>query len=131
MIYRIKYLFSDLILFIKSKYQLLKYGYEFRDCWSLDYSAATWLVPRLKHLKKTKYGIPLFCYKNHQNHTKVDDRAAIKKWNNILDEMIFAFEFTSHEEDNWKLNDKKYKELSKRALNGRLLFARYFCHLWD
>lgn len=157
--FRLRNLYFNTILFFKSKYQLFRYGFEFRDCWSLDYSTARYLVPRLEHLKKTKHGCPIFCYKdlNKEFFTEEDDKEAIENWGTILDKMIFGFEFILNQDKyetacypkdyNWGFDiskdgnltpkDKRkpdyteYKELEKRALEGRILFAQHFESLWN
>ena len=135
--------FYDVRLFIKSKYQLLRYGYEFRDCWSLDYSLARWILPRLKHLRKNLNGHPM--------------ELTFEQWEEILDKIIFSFEYVLN-------NDKYYDECypkdfvhgfdmdkngyliwkdsrrpdfsvldkyEKRYDEGILLFSKFFRSLWD
>jgi hypothetical protein len=147
--------YYDIKLFFKSKYQLLRYGFEFRDTWSLDYSCAKWLVPRLKHLRDNLHSTPI---KPDGKMTETGPEAyTIEEWQKILDEMIFGFEFVLNKDkyldecypadfdfdfktdekgyikwnDNRKPDFTKYNELSKKAEEGRVLFARNFESLWD
>lgn len=49
-----------------------------------------------------------------------------EQWTEYVDEMIWAFEFYSNEDDyNW--SDDKIQE---RATRGTELYGKYFAHLW-
>ena len=141
---KLKWKFYDIRLFIKSKYQLLRYGFEFRDCWSLDYSLSKWILPRLKHFRKNLIGHP-------------EELGSIEDWQKKIDEMIWGFEFISKQDDyinecfpfDYDFNfdtdkdgylickDKrkpdytKYDEKYKRYQNSMILFAKYLDHLWN
>lgn len=143
LINKLKWKFYDIRLFIKSKYQLLRYGFEFKECWNFDYSLAKWTVPRLKHLRKNLNGHPI--------------ELTLEQWEEILDKIIFSFEYILNEdkyhdecypkdfvygfdrgEDGsliWKDKRKpdytileKYEE---QYNEGMKLFAQFFRNLWD
>ena len=79
-----------------------------------------------------------------------------EEWENVLDELIWTFEYLVDEErfnpfphylgdTEWLLNKgktpeqkqsfdewmKKHNELHERKQKGLELFAKYYCHLWD
>ena len=61
--YNISYYYSfrwvkPLYKTIKRKILILKYGFDTSDTWSLDYSLAKWIYPRLIHFKETTNSHP-------------------------------------------------------------------------
>jgi hypothetical protein len=123
-----------------------------KECWSLDISLATVILPKLLYFKNwvDRYGVP---------SDFIDD---VEGWNEVLDEMVWSFTYVSQDypsramdyiEDveynsykDTKLgyinviysNKDKYKEeLEKdkinnaRAQRGLALFAKYFTELWN
>lgn len=78
------------------------YGFDERETWSLDFSLGVWLYPRLCFFKEQGQGYPC--------------GLTLKKWNNILDDMIDGFKEVATKElferDNDKI-EKAYKLLSK------------------
>ena len=75
------------------------------DIWSMDYTLAHIILPMLKELKKTKHGAPnVDCsdvplslkptlYQISQyNEDGTTDPNFFKRWDWVMDEMIFAFE---------------------------------------
>lgn len=105
------------------------------DTWSMDHTLAPIILPMLKQLKETSHGYP-------GNLTE-------DKWNNILDEMIWAFE--QKMKDHWEgeyyrfeddpsatlgckivwQDDKGREAHQERMTNGFKLFGIYFENLWD
>ena len=80
------------------------------DTWSMDSTLAHVVLPMLKQLKSTQHGHPA--------------SMSEEEWDNILDEMIFAFEN--------KLKDSFLPDAnSERMTNGFRLFGKYFENLWD
>ena len=80
------------------------------DTWSMDSTLAHVVLPMLKQLKSTQHGHPA--------------SMSEEEWDNILDEMIFAFEN--------KLKDSFLPDAnSERMTNGFLLFGKHFENLWD
>ncbi len=54
-----------------------------------------------------------------------------EQWDEILDEMIFAFNWSLIEDDDKNMQDMKlWKANWKRADKGFKLFSKYFMHLW-
>jgi len=80
------------------------------DTWSMDYTLALIILPMLKQLKATKHGSPCVddedvpdylksCYAPRcEDENDLDDNF-FKRWDWILDEMIFAVE--SKKDDDW------------------------------
>ena len=80
------------------------------DTWSMDSTLAHVVLPMLKQLKSTQHGHPA--------------SMSEEEWDNILDEMIFAFE--NKLKDSFLPDDN-----SERMTNGFRLFGKYFENLWD
>lgn len=88
----------------------IKNGFDYRDTCSLDCSIAKYIIPRLKHLKKHKFGYPC--------------GLTDKKWSKILDKILFALE---------KIADNNYfydKKTDKKIAEGLELLGKYFRNLW-
>jgi hypothetical protein len=107
------------------------------DTWSMDCTLAMIIHPMLVQLKATQHGHP-------SNLTE-------QEWNEILDEMIWAFEQKCR--DNWQddyygdyVEDQKngpmvgsfkwidhegLKTHQERMSNGFRLFGEYYENLWD
>ena len=88
-------------------------GWSDDETWCLDHTLAKHIVPRLKRFKELNNGHP--------------GELTEKKWDKILDEMIWTFEFLEDE-------DKRYGDESaedwKRIDKGLKLFGKYYYHLW-
>lgn len=81
------------------------------DTWSMDHTLSNIIVPMLKQLKETKHGAPLVDDEDVPEELKstsapakkeeydIDDNH-FKRWDYVLDEMIFAHE--SKLNDNWQ-----------------------------
>lgn len=86
------------------------------DVWSMDNTLAHIILPMLKQLRKTKHGAPntdnegvparLRDKRKDKNHWETDNNH-FKRWDWILDEMIWAFE--------QKLTDWEHKYHSGKA----------------
>lgn len=98
---------------IKFIYQKLTRGWSDDETWSLDYSLAKLIAPRLKRFKQIICGHP---------HNMEE-----KEWHQDLDKMIAAFEFLGSE-DRWSfdLDQKKMLEVQE----GIDLFAKHYVGLW-
>lgn len=103
-------------------------GWDDRDIWSLDYTFAKWVVPRLKRLKDEKHGVP--CYFFPKSKDVWDDpdnkrfEAARIRYNKMLDEMIEGFELMANDAD---IDEPEVAEKVQRSL---LLFKKHFHTLW-
>lgn len=141
------------------------------DTWSMDHTLAYIITPMLIQLQKTKQGAPFVDDEDVPEELKSTsappkeneydtDANHFKRWDYVLDEMIWAFEqhtlddepnFWIEEpvgmyfepcEDNPKLTTMKYdkegkfdhdayKTYHERKANGFKLFGKYYTGLWD
>ena len=105
-----------------SPQQSIKVKIDKWDTWSMDHTLSHIILPMLIQLKATQHGHPA-------NLTE-------KGWNDILDEMIWAFE--QKYRDDW-MRDYDYNKWDsdgatahqKRMTNGFKLFGKYYENLWD
>ena len=141
--------------FIKNQYQKLRYGSCHSYVFSLNTHIAKTILPHLKYYKKVgKVGIPTSMLPdgypfgnypdgpNDPNYEKVklaEDEAS-KRWDAILDDIIFAFEYTVNEDEMLPdiVDDKKnlpeyfakVDEFNARKKKGLAYFAEHYDSLW-
>ena len=134
------------------------------DTWSMDTTLSRIILPMLKQLQATKHGAPSvhdddvpLALKSTMAPPKKDewdtDDNYFRRWDYVLDEMIFAFEHLvddSWEEEFWsgehgtgktiteqmesstrKWNREGQKLVEDRINNGLRLFGKYYRALWD
>ena len=107
------------------------------DVWSLDYTLANIIHPALVRLKETKHGYPQLyedgmvtnAHWDRQLHfdfidEDVETNYLIKKWDNILDKMIYSFDCIK------KDNNLEIEDWDK-VQEGLDLFAEHYTSLWD
>ena len=99
------------------------------DTWSMDHTLAMIIHPMLVQLKATQHGHPA--------------SLTIEKWDEILDEMIWAFGHKSKEIDAIDMCAEKcanfadpvckacLDDTQKRLTNAFKLFGEYYENLWD
>lgn len=85
-------------------------GWDDSDTWSLDWTLAHWLLPRLKRFKELNDGFP---------HPFTEE-----EWDGVLDKMIKAFEIIVGAEC-WD-GDMDMNEVNE----GLDLFRKHFIDLW-
>jgi len=133
------------------------------DTWSMDHTLAYIIVPMLKQLHKTKHGAPMVDDEDvpdniksvsappKENDYDVDD-FHFKRWDWVMEEMIWAFEqkliddaeekfFDWSEVDRSlslenqfpqvKVDQEGLDAFHKRMHNGFRLFGKYYSGLWD
>lgn len=126
------------------------------DSWSADHTLSLVILPILKQLRDTKRGgpgtddadVPEELRRSSappvENEWDTDDNW-FKRWDWILNEMIFAFEQLSAEDweaqFHWVNGDYKkgkipfnadaYRAHAARIDNGTTLFGKYYRCLWD
>ena len=88
------------------------WGFCDADLWGLDITIAQFILPRLVRFREIGMGYPGILSE--------------KRWGNILDKIIAAFEILS--EDNYSLRGDKKSGIVKCGLK---LFAKWFEDLWD
>ena len=132
------------------------------DTWSMDCTLAEVILPMLKQLRDTKHGSPSVDDEDVPDDIKSTaaepkenkwdpDSNFHKRWDYVLNEMIWAFEQKVKEDDEeeffdhtdnkgmpWdkdyvgpKVNWKGLKAHQSRKTNGYRLFGKYYEGLWD
>jgi hypothetical protein len=108
------------------------------DTWSMDDTLAHIILPMLKQIKKEKHGSPFVddndvpdelkstsCTEDKDDTWRASDCNIHKRWDYVLDEMIWAFEYKLLEDDDYNI------EHNNRMANGFRLFGTYYQGLWD
>lgn len=123
------------------------------DTWSIDHTLSFIILPMLKQLKATKHGSPFTDDDDVPDDLKSTsapplenewdlDANHFKRWNWILDEMIWSFEqeldedadaeyFTKSDEHGMQYDKEGHVAWQKRKDNGFRLFGKYYQNLWD
>jgi len=140
------------------------------DTWSMDSTLTPIILPMLKQLKKDKHGAPHVDNKdvpaNLRDKRKVQpkngetDKNYFKRWDYVMDQMIWSFTELSKEDwaapfwsgkvdQKWvklpngnvevkegpkhtlKFNKKAHDKHWARIQNGLNLFGKYYTALWD
>lgn len=136
------------------------------DTWNMDHTLALIIVPMLKQLKETKHGAPnVDCIDVPQRlqakqleivryrENGETDPNFFKRWDYVLDEMIWAFEQIANDDNDGQFYDHSevdenerdinvrarqlkvdregLEEHHKRINNGTRLFGKYYRSLWD
>ncbi len=140
--WNIYYKISDLKSLIVSFFQKIRYGASDRECYDLNRKIAKFTLKKLLHFKKMeKYNFPPYIGENSE--TKGSEEA----WGEILDEMIFAFDYTcypfkynqmpetesgrlSRSPKEWEDYALREADLERRQSEGLKLFAKHFNSLW-
>lgn len=126
------------------------------DTWNMDATLALIIVPMLKQLKEQKQGAPnvdeedvpesLWANRDEIQHEGDIDSNWFKRWDYIIDEMIWSFEqctidwesqYYEYGDDPGdfglkitKSDDDGRKAHEKRMSNGFKLFGKYYRCLW-
>lgn len=88
-------------------------GFDDSETWSMDQTLSIHILPRLKRFKQVNNGTPYGLTE--------------EQWNEILDKMIYSFEFASNE-DKYFYSHKQWEY--DKFKEGIKLFAKYFSALW-
>lgn len=120
------------------------------DTWNSDHTIALIVHPMLVQLQKTKHGSPyvddadvpeelrLTNATPKENEWDIDDLHH-KRWDWVLNEMVFAFHCKLNDEweDKYcvpggeRFSNEAYLAEANRIQNGFVLFGKYFQNLWD
>jgi hypothetical protein len=121
------------------------------DTWGMDHTLAHIILPMLKQLHKTKHGAPWVddedvpeelrsisappLTQEEKNIGEVDS-FHYKRWDWVLEEMIWAFEqkVDENSDDRFYLDgfdQDGYRAWQKRKTNAFKLFGKYYENLWD
>jgi hypothetical protein len=118
------------------------------DTWNMDYTLAKIILPMLKQLKVTKHGspdvdnedVPINLRAPEEDVLKYKtlgetDPDFFKRWDWVLDEMIYAFDCKVNREEvymRFDIKDRRGMEKEQeRISNGFRLFGKYYESLWD
>lgn len=107
-----------------------KYHFYYEECWNLDSTMATFILPRLIHFRDVYSGTPGTFFKYDKKFNIVNEKQGNKKWNKTIDLMIEAF-YRIIFIDDLSLNEEDRKINSQYINLGLKLFAKYFQALWD
>jgi hypothetical protein len=108
----------------KHWYQRARYGYSYRDCWSIDWYLADIIPKMINQLKENLHGVPgEFITEDGE----VTDKE-VDKWESILDKIANTFKLEYEILESYRIMTKKEK---KSHDEGWKLFRKYFGHLWD
>jgi len=108
---------KDLFYAIKRKIKSVKYGFDISDTWSLDYSLAEWLYPRLMYLKDNTISYP--CDMEYKEWLEILDIIATK---------IGKYLFTIKNIEASLEDEKKAYSEYKEAMG---MVHKYLHDLWD
>ena len=114
------------------------------DTWSMDHTLALIILPMLKQLKATTHGAPAVEFQDvpeelHPVNPEEDsqngetDGNYFKRWDYVLDEMIYAFDCKANKDETYMRFDdlEEMKREQSRISNGFRLFGKYYENLWD
>lgn len=126
---------EDLRLWLLCKFQRAHRGWSYRDTWGFYDTLATIIIGGIKHLKKTKHGIPAsVCGKGNATDTDEGFARAEKRWDIILDSIIKTFETSKRiGNDNWLYQNSKNYDL-KFANKWRKIHKKWLAEdkfLWE
>lgn len=134
----------------KKKKRKIKIRIDKYDTWSMDHTLALIVLPMLKQLKETNHGSAQVDMEDvptemrSTNTEEWDDQSVFEfyneseviakhdihtRWNWVMDEMIFAFEFILDEDNRY--SHKFDQAVEDRVANGLKLFGKYYRGLWD
>lgn len=101
---------------------------EQKELYDLKYYISDYLAPRLKEFK-TKHDRGEFPtspdLSTDENKLSIEDSCAL--WSEILEEIIFPFDYLSEPDKYENMENEEIKMKMKRGLNS---FANYFEKLW-
>jgi hypothetical protein len=119
------------------------------DTWSMDHTLSMIILPMLEQLKETKHGSPVVDDEDvpeelrstaapelteEQKSYGETDANFFKRWDWVMDEMIFAHasQFNDWEDEYYDRKDYDVLRVIKaRIANGYTLFGKYYQGLWD
>ena len=148
-------------LYLDRKQRKVKVKLHNYDTWGMDDTLALIILPMLKQLKDTKHGAPVVDMTDVPENLRINDVESkaywdtgetddkfFKRWDWVMDEMIFAFEMkvkddwqeqyygemVEDDDGHWQMENTDYegmKKMQERISNGFRLFGKYYESLWD
>jgi len=118
------------------------------DTWSMDHTLAPIILPMLVQLKETKHGAPNVDNEDVPINLRAKEKDVLKykelgetdpdffkRWDYVLDEMIYAFDCKANKDEVYMRFDIKdrvgMEKEQARISNGFRLFGKYYECLWD
>lgn len=119
------------------------------DAWNADSTISLIVLPLLKELKRQKHGAPFVddvdvpeelrsTNASPKEHEWDTDENWFKRWEYVIDEMIWTFEqlqpncdWEAQYYEGLKRDIEGYLKHNARISNGLILFGKYFRGLWD
>jgi len=114
------------------------------DIHNLDHTLALITLPCLKKLKEQKQGshnvdpldVPQDIRQSEEDIQSYKAQGLIddnfnKRWDWVLDEMIFAMSSITEDDGLFDVSNPDYENLQQRIQYGCYLFGKYFTCLWD
>lgn len=119
------------------------------DTWSMDHTLALIILPMLKQLKETQHGAPgdmpefsqtlygssQLSFEFYGEGDSAAWDAGHKRWEEILDKMIWSFEQIVSEGENEpkfsRGDNSEFTKYHQRIDEGLALFGKYYRGLWD
>ena len=138
-------------LYLDKRQRKIKVRIDKWDTWGMFETLAIIILPMLKQLKETKQGSPWVADEDvpdnlgirstdiakKENDWDWDDNVH-KRWEWVIDQMIWSFEQIVDENSddqffgkNYELDVAGYDIWQARKQNGLNLFGKYFLNLWD
>jgi len=134
--------------FLDEREQKVKVRIDRQDTWSMDHTLAPIILPMLKQLKETKHGAPVVDNEDVPVNLRAPEKDVLKykelgetdpdffkRWDWVLDEMIYAFDCKANKDDvfmRFGIEDQvRMKKEQERISNGFRLFGKYYEALWD
>ena len=114
----------------KHWYQRARYGYSYRDCWSIDWYLADIIPKMINQLKENLHGVPGDIADKYVAEDKhdIDMTHATAEWESILDKIANTFKLEYEILDSCRTMTKKEE---KSRDEGWKLFRKHFGNLWD
>lgn len=109
--------------------QRIFWGFDERDLWSLDYTLAKWILPRLIKFKEVADGGIPCNLENHNlgpDYTSEEFLKAKQEWRYVQNKIISAFRLIIKDVDGSILSEEEQKEMDE----GLDLFRKYLRNLW-
>jgi hypothetical protein len=109
------------------------------DTWSMDHTLALIIEPMLRQLKDTQHGAPYVEPEDVPEELRPsekdeygNDDTHFKRWDWVLDEMIFAFASLNGDyEEKYSIDIEGLRKIEQRIDRGFELFGKYYRGLWD
>lgn len=144
------WLYKFLLWIDEKKKRTVKVHIDKWDTWNMDHTLALIILPMLEQLRETKHGSPYvddedvpeylrienedqLTFEFYNRGLTVDQDIIHKRWEWVLNEMIWAFKehITDDAEDKFWYDQEGWKSWNEKRQNGFRLFGKYYTGLWD